>query len=79
LFHYALLVSSAHNKLSTGGRYINGEHLDRGLEKAVSRTTIVQAMYISREFYFPVSSQYFVLIAEDGKHGRADIHVKKTS
>src|SRR5258708_32570489 len=29
MVHRALLVSSAHNKRSTGGRYNNGKHLDR--------------------------------------------------
>jgi hypothetical protein len=33
----ALLVSSAHHKRSTGARSNNGEHLDRGQEKAASR------------------------------------------
>ena len=34
MVHCALLVSSTHHKHSTGGQYNNGEHLDRGREKA---------------------------------------------
>src|SRR5438034_10645274 len=35
--HCVLLISSAHHQHSTGRRYNNGEHLDRGREKAASR------------------------------------------
>ncbi len=37
MVHCALLVSSTHHNHSTGGQYNNGEHLDRGREKAGSR------------------------------------------
>src|SRR5947208_3694791 len=36
MHHCALLVSSAHHKRSTGGRYNNGKHLDKGREKAAA-------------------------------------------
>jgi hypothetical protein len=41
----ALLVPSAHNKRSTGGRNVNGEHLDREREKAGSHRGLARALH----------------------------------
>jgi len=48
MVYCALLVSSAPNKLSRGGRSNNGEHLDRGREKVASRTNreLAQARHL---------------------------------
>ncbi|MFL5657845.1 MAG: hypothetical protein ACJ8CB_27150 [Ktedonobacteraceae bacterium] len=39
MVHFARLVPSARHKLSRGGRYNNGSHLDKGREKAASKFT----------------------------------------
>src|SRR5207245_10472024 len=56
----APLVPSAQNKRSTGGWYDNGEHLDRGREKAGSRTDrgLAQALHApsrEKQGWFPIA------------------------